>query len=59
MTETIIDGTRFYIINGRQYIADLYDKMMKPAHGIKMKKNKFYKGENHSSKVLADNKRNY
>jgi len=40
MTETIIDGTRFYIINGRQYIAELDDKMMEPDDGIKITQNK-------------------
>lgn len=40
-------GDRMYLINGRKYFADQYDKMYKPDHGIKiMNRNKKWKGEN-------------
>ncbi len=36
MTEVIQNGQRLYIINDRQYDANQYDRMFKPAHGLKM-----------------------
>jgi hypothetical protein len=46
MTETIKDGARYYVKeNGALIIADQWDRMYKPAHGIVMKKTKS-KGRN-------------
>ena len=47
MTEKTIDGVRYYFDeSGRQYMADTWDKLYKPAHNIKMKTDKYFKGEN-------------
>ena len=46
MTETTIDGIRYYQKESGQLImADRYDLMFKPCHGLKPKGKKF-KGEN-------------
>lgn len=46
-TPRTIDGTRYYITDsGAQIIADTWDKVFLPAHGIAMSKKKNEKGHN-------------
>ena len=47
MIETIKEGVRIYTDeSGREFYADQYDCLYKPAHNIKMKTDKYFKGEN-------------
>lgn len=48
--EKIVDGVRFYLGEGKEYLANLFDEMFLPKVKLKVRKNS-YKGVNPSSKV--------